>query len=154
MWYCWPTKSVKLNFQPGPLSEILTIANLWHAASLRHGVAYWESWHSQNSLFSHILAYSGAFSNTKPVVWDIKACWGIWVYTIFWMENSNSNMDIIRAFFLFGTFVSIFKKWVPVSLAEVNMHQYPWICMNILENAWINCSDYAGTLNMHYHLTF
>ena len=31
--YGWPTKDVYLYFQPAPLSEILTIANLWHAAS-------------------------------------------------------------------------------------------------------------------------
>ena len=33
LWYGWPTKSVKLYFQPGPLPEIQTIANLRHAAS-------------------------------------------------------------------------------------------------------------------------
>ena len=33
LWYGWPTKGVKPYFQPGPLSEILTIANLRHAAS-------------------------------------------------------------------------------------------------------------------------
>ena len=27
LWYGWPTKDVKLYFHPGPLSEILTIAN-------------------------------------------------------------------------------------------------------------------------------
>ena len=42
----------------------------------------------------------------------------------------------------------------------LNMHQYPWICLKILENAWINCfmpgleyalsSDmYARLLKMH-----
>ena len=35
LWYGWATKGVKPYFQPGPLSEILTIANLWHAASRR-----------------------------------------------------------------------------------------------------------------------
>ena len=35
----------------------------------------------------------------------------------------------------------------------LNMHLYPYICLNILENAWINCSDYARALNMHDHLT-
>ena len=33
LWYGWPTKGVYTLFQPGPLSEILTIANLRHAAS-------------------------------------------------------------------------------------------------------------------------
>ena len=33
LWYCWPTKGVYFYFQPGALSEILTIANLRHAAS-------------------------------------------------------------------------------------------------------------------------
>ena len=35
----------------------------------------------------------------------------------------------------------------------LNMHQYSWISLNILENAWINCSDYARALKMHDHLT-
>ena len=33
LWYGWPTKDIKPYFQPGPLSEILTIANLQYAAS-------------------------------------------------------------------------------------------------------------------------
>ena len=32
LWYDWPTKSVEPYFQPWPLSEILTIANLRHAS--------------------------------------------------------------------------------------------------------------------------
>ena len=32
-WYGWPTKDVYPFFQPGPLSEILTISNLQHAVS-------------------------------------------------------------------------------------------------------------------------
>ena len=33
LWYGWPTKLFNHINQPGPLSEILTIANLWYAAS-------------------------------------------------------------------------------------------------------------------------
>ena len=33
LWYGWLTKSVWLYFQSGPLLDILTIANLWHAAN-------------------------------------------------------------------------------------------------------------------------
>ena len=33
LWYGLPTKGILPYFQPGPLSEILTIANLRHAAS-------------------------------------------------------------------------------------------------------------------------
>ena len=33
LWYGWPTKVVSPYFQPGPLSKILIIANLRHAAS-------------------------------------------------------------------------------------------------------------------------
>ena len=40
------------------------------------------------------------------------------------------------------------RQWV-----QMNMHQYHWISLNILENAWINCSDYAKALNMPDHLT-
>ena len=33
LWYGWPAKGAQPYFQPGPISEILTIANLWHNAS-------------------------------------------------------------------------------------------------------------------------
>ena len=33
------------------------------------------------------------------------------------------------------------------------VYQYPWICLNILENAWINCSDYVRILNVYDHFT-
>ena len=33
LWYRWPTKGVSPYFHPGPLSEILIIANLRHTAS-------------------------------------------------------------------------------------------------------------------------
>ena len=33
LWYGWPTKGVQPYFHPGPLSEILTIVNLWHTTS-------------------------------------------------------------------------------------------------------------------------
>ena len=36
----------------------------------------------------------------------------------------------------------------------LNMHCYSWICLNILENVWINCSNYARVLNMPDHLMF
>ena len=38
LWYGWPTKGVQPYFQPGPLSEILAITNLWHAASRIHDI--------------------------------------------------------------------------------------------------------------------
>ena len=39
-------------------------------------------------------------------------------------------------------------------LVFLTMHQYPWICLNILENAWISCFGYDRALNMPDHLTF
>ena len=33
LWYGWSTKGVQPYFQPGPLSEIFIIVNLWHAVS-------------------------------------------------------------------------------------------------------------------------
>ena len=33
LWYGSPTKGDKPYFQPGPVSKILAIANLWHVAS-------------------------------------------------------------------------------------------------------------------------
>ena len=71
-------------------------------------------------------------------------------------------MVTIKAFFQNqGTFFD-FQKWAreasPIPLLPeqlqvwLNTHQYPWISLNILENAWVNCSDYARTLNIPDHL--
>ena len=35
----------------------------------------------------------------------------------------------------------------------LNMYQYPWIPLNFLGNAWINCSNYIRALNMADYLT-
>ena len=65
----------------------------------------------------------------------------------FWMEN------LTRPFFQkLGHFFSIFKKGrgglpSPPLVARLwvwmNIHQYPWISLNTLENARINCCVYA-----------
>ena len=36
----------------------------------------------------------------------------------------------------------------------IDMHQIPWISVNILENAPINCFDYVRVLNIPDHLTY
>ena len=80
--------------------------------------------------------------------------------TAFWMENltqrstQSAFLSKTRTFFL--TFRKGREGLTQVALLWVwlNMHQYPWICLNILENAWINCSDLAKALNIHDHLTF
>ena len=71
-------------------------------------------------------------------------------------------MDTIRAFlWKSGHFCRFQKGQGRSSLSPLvvrlwmwlNVHQYPWICLNFLENAWGNCSHYANALNMHEHLT-
>ena len=44
--------------------------------------------------------------------------------------------------------LSVERPWM-----WLDMHQYPWIYLNIIENTWINYSDYAKALNMHNPLT-
>ena len=60
-------------------------------------------------------------------------------------------MDPFRAFLSkIMTFFSILKRAgqafsVPRSCASLRVAEYPsypWICLNIVGNAWINCSDY------------
>ena len=36
-----------------------------------------------------------------------------------------------------------FFPLVAYLLVWLNMHQYPWICLTILEKGWINCSNYC-----------
>ena len=71
-------------------------------------------------------------------------------------------MDTIRAFLSkIRTLFIIFKKGREVSPLPtscipgvwLNVHLHTWISLNILENAWINCSDYARALNINDHLT-
>ena len=61
----------------------------------------------------------------------------------------KNTINTISAFLSkIGTFFSLVARlWV-----WLNMHQYPWICLNIPEKGWTNCSDYARALNMHAHL--
>ena len=71
------------------------------------------------------------------------------------MDTSRTFLSKIRALFS----VSKRATWPPLSppvallWVWLNMHQYPWICLSILENAGINCSKYARVLNMRDHLT-
>ena len=72
-------------------------------------------------------------------------------------------MNTIRAFLSkIRTHFSISKRIgeaSPLTLVArlwvwLTMHQYPGLCLNVLENAWINCSGYIGALNMYdHHLT-
>ena len=72
-------------------------------------------------------------------------------------------MTKVKVFSKIRTLFSIFKKGrrglpsplscAPVSGVWLNMHQYSWMCANILENFWINCSDYAKSLKITDHLT-
>ena len=84
--------------------------------------------------------------------------------TAIWMENVTQRWTQSGLFFFKknqDTFVD-FQKWQGRSplfslithlWVGLNMHQYPWKSLNILENAWINCSDYARALNIPGHLT-
>ena len=82
VWYGWPTQDVKPYFQPGPLSEILTIANLRQAGSRISACAepefrlwwmklcssdnhyttvptqYWVTTHKPVSFFDHVIMWS------------------------------------------------------------------------------------------------
>ena len=71
---------------------------------------------------------------------------------IFWMKNLIQRWTQTGAFFSKSGHFFQFSKTVveasPLPIAEclsvwLNMHWYPWICLNILENPWINCSNYA-----------
>ena len=83
--------------------------------------------------------------------------------TIFWMENLTQRLTQSRLVFpKSGHFFSILKKdrgglpsplYLRGSWGYVNMHRYPWICLNIIANAWINHSEYGRALNMPDHLT-
>ena len=75
----------------------------------------------------------------------------------------NTKLDTIRDFLSkIRTLFLIFQKgrggfptvhsYVPLNVVEYA--SISWICLNILENAWINFSDYAKTLNMPDYLTF
>ena len=77
-------------------------------------------------------------------------------------DKFNPNIDTIKVFLSKIRHFFQFQKWqgrpplthlVTILWVWLNMHKYPWICQNIFENTWVNCSDYAKALNMHHHLT-
>ena len=71
----------------------------------------------------------------------------------FWMENLILRRTQSGPFFgHFFWFQKMGKGGLPhyPLLVQVwlNMHQYPWISLNILGNAWVNCSGYAWSSYM------
>ena len=74
-------------------------------------------------------------------------------FGFFWMKNVTRWTQSRPFFPKSGYFFLIFRKVIgasstPPSMAAclwvlLNLHHYHWISLNILKNAWINCSDYA-----------
>ena len=79
LWYGWLTKGVSPYFQPGLLSEILTIANLQHAAS-----RVWTCAEPEFRLSWMKLCSSDKHYNTAPV-------------TSSTFQVTSSNPRVIRA---------------------------------------------------------
>ena len=82
--------------------------------------------------------------------------------TTFWVENVTQRWTPTGPFFPKSGCFFFFSKTSRGGLPSPqtvhlwmwqNMHQYPWMSLNILENAWINCSDYARTLTMLDHVS-
>ena len=73
--------------------------------------------------------------------------------TTFWMTDLTQRSTQLGSFFPKKQGRStlspvILRQWV-----WLHMRQYPWISLNILENAWANFFDNASALNVHDHLT-
>ena len=69
------------------------------------------------------------------------------------MENlANHGRNQGFSFQNQGNFFSNFKKGRETSPEWLRMHRS--LCLIILENAWINCSEYASVLSMHDPLTY
>ena len=78
--------------------------------------------------------------------------------TTFWMKNLNQRANKQSGpFFQKSGHAKQGKPPVSSLVARLwvwlNIHQYPWISLSIIENAWIYCSDNARALNIHDHLT-
>ena len=107
---------------------------------------FWRSVY-QNDLVENILEF---------FFWDT-------LQTTFLNEKPNPRVDAIRTIlykistlFWFSkragetsSFPLIVRLWV-----WLDMYQYPWICLNILQNTWINCSRYAKALNTPSHFVY
>ena len=66
-------------------------------------------------------------------------------------------MDAVKAFLfkIKAIFFFEFQKGQgDLAWVWLRMHQHRSLCLIILENAWINCSEYASVLSMHDHLTY
>ena len=81
-----------------------------------------------------------------------------------WMKNWTQGWTQSDTFFQkLGQFFSFLRRLgeaspLPFSCTPVTEYawisQYPGICLNILENAWMNYYDYARSLNKYDHLNF
>ena len=75
----------------------------------------------------------------------------------FWMKNLIQRWTQSGPFFRKSGHIFWFSNRAGKPLVArlwlwLNMHQYPWISLNILENAWVNnCSDYARILKVQDH---
>ena len=80
--------------------------------------------------------------------------------TTFWMKNliqrwTQSGPSFPKSRHFFGFRKRQGRLHLSPSCPLVNVAEYTSVSLNIpniLENAWINCSDYARTLNLHDHL--
>ena len=72
------------------------------------------------------------------------------------MENlANHGRSQGLSFQNQGNFFFEFQKGQgDLAWVWLRMHQHRSLCLIILENAWINCSEYASVLSMHDHLTY
>ena len=78
------------------------------------------------------------------------------------MENLTQNghnqglFSKIRALYsiFMGMGSPLFFSIVTLLWVWLKLHKNPWIYLDIPENVWINCFDYARALDMHDHLKY
>ena len=137
------------------MCRVLNISELWISVNFRKygGVLYMCGdaimegfWIFQDSMYAKFLR--------------IKYCARFWICLVNVSQGFKKASDTIRTFFSkIRTLFSIFKKAGEASPLSaclwvcLNTHQYPWIWIHIIEDSYINCSDYVRTSNMHDHLT-
>ena len=150
--------SIYLKNQSAEYARILNvnISDAAHSIKSLHKLlsSYWDKetfrpmWKIQDGVSYKRMLSAGA-QQAQETEAHRETLWSFTLKTTFWIENLSQRWTQS------GPFIpksGHFSSFACICVAEydewLHMHQYPWICLNNLENAWINYSGYARALNM------
>ena len=119
LWHGWPTKGIQPYFQPGPMPEILTVANflqvasrIWTCAEPKFRLCWMKPCNSDNHY------------RTAPIIFltNIESCWALNIIEYSWilrfhyehkefLNQNISSKNAAKKNTYIRTFCEILWKW-------------------------------------------